>query len=94
MRCLPQGVDTRSAAETKRPGGGGSRWVPNLRSHRSLHDHDHVSVDMAVNEETEELGEKGEEGEEEEEEGGEGGEETSVHVRMFARPSGENWWVL
>lgn len=52
-----------------------------------------MSIDIAVNEQTEGLGEKGDEEEEEKEEE-EGGEETSVHVRMFARPSGENWWVL
>lgn len=93
-RCSQQDADTRSTTENVRQRGEGSGWRSNLRPHRYLHHRHHVSVDMVVDEEkTDEL-EKEDEEEEEEKAGEEvEGEGTSVHVRMFARPSGENWWV-
>lgn len=53
-----------------------------------------MSVDVVVDQEkTDELGKEVEEEGEKKDEEREEGEQTSVHVRMFARPSGENWWV-
>eukprot|EP00904_Undaria_pinnatifida_P001824 jgi/Undpi1/11642/HiC_scaffold_36.g13937.m1 len=77
-RLIEKGVNPTDVAGSERHGSGEE---PHLRPSRSFHHKHHVSVDVVIDEDGDGLGEEDEAVE----------EETSVHVRMFPRPTGENW---